>query len=202
MDSFSWSVNICGFKKWIMFPPGEETQLLNENGQLPHSVGILPENIKYFIVLQHPGDALFVPSRWYHQVWNFEDTISINHNWVNATNVNLMKSVLTSGLTDIKKELDHLSNDESFEEECQKILKYHVGMNFADFFEFIRFIALRRMQDYAGSKGEAEIVSNKDMLEFELKQIHKVLSEDFHGDEVKNLLKEVESLLNLGIQGG
>jgi dTDP-4-dehydrorhamnose 3,5-epimerase-like enzyme len=38
-------------------------------------------------VIQETGDAIFVPSGWYHQVKNLEDTISINHNWFNGYNV-------------------------------------------------------------------------------------------------------------------
>jgi hypothetical protein len=31
--------------------------------------------------------ALFVPSGWHHSVENLEDTLSINHNWINGFNV-------------------------------------------------------------------------------------------------------------------
>jgi hypothetical protein len=30
---------------------------------------------------QAVGEALFVPSSWWHQVLNLEPTLSINHNW-------------------------------------------------------------------------------------------------------------------------
>ncbi|KAH1246207.1 JmjC domain-containing protein 4 [Glycine max] len=33
------------------------------------------------------GEIIFVPSGWYHQFHNLEDTISINHNWFNAYNL-------------------------------------------------------------------------------------------------------------------
>ena len=35
---------------------------------------------------QGPGEAIFVPSGWFHVVENLEDTLSINHNWFNAHN--------------------------------------------------------------------------------------------------------------------
>lgn len=38
-------------------------------------------------VIQGAGEALFVPSGWTHSVENLEDTISINHNWLNGFNV-------------------------------------------------------------------------------------------------------------------
>lgn len=31
--------------------------------------------------------ALFVPSGWHHSVENLEDTLSINHNWINGFNI-------------------------------------------------------------------------------------------------------------------
>lgn len=42
-------------------------------------------NTIYFY-LQMPGDALYVPAGWSHQVCNISDAISINHNWVNGDN--------------------------------------------------------------------------------------------------------------------
>lgn len=37
-------------------------------------------------VEQPAGSALFVPSGWTHMVLNTEDTLSLNHNWVNGFN--------------------------------------------------------------------------------------------------------------------
>ncbi|XP_044750325.1 2-oxoglutarate and iron-dependent oxygenase JMJD4 [Coccinella septempunctata] len=195
MDTFSWSVNICGLKKWILFPPGQETHLINEFGQLPHSIEHLPKNIKYFIVMQHPGDALFVPSKWYHQVWNLADTISINHNWVNATNIHHMKSNILQGLMEIQKELQHLSSDENFHTECQKILKCHVGINCRDFNEFISFIASRRIQGYEKNLDNVHV---KTMLVYELEQIQKVLTQGTskEDEELEELRTQIESILN------
>ena len=36
--SFSWSVNICGRKKWFFFPPGQEEALRDCHGGLPYDV--------------------------------------------------------------------------------------------------------------------------------------------------------------------
>lgn len=75
--SYSWSVNICGEKKWILLPPGEERKLKNKLGDLPYDISFLTDlnnndrgDVKYFIVHQKAGDAIFVPSGWHHQVWN------------------------------------------------------------------------------------------------------------------------------------
>ena len=36
---------------------------------------------------QDKNEALFVPSGWHHSVENIEDTLSINHNWLNGYNI-------------------------------------------------------------------------------------------------------------------
>ena len=40
-----------------------------------------------FSIVQGANEALFVPSGWHHSVENVEDTLSINHNWLNAYNI-------------------------------------------------------------------------------------------------------------------
>ncbi|CAG9465905.1 unnamed protein product [Pedinophyceae sp. YPF-701] len=39
------------------------------------------------VVTQGVGEAIFVPSGWFHDVRNVEDTLSINHNWCNGFNI-------------------------------------------------------------------------------------------------------------------
>jgi hypothetical protein len=38
-------------------------------------------------VLQEAGQTIFVPSGWHHTVENIDDTLSVNSNWCNATNI-------------------------------------------------------------------------------------------------------------------
>lgn len=38
-------------------------------------------------VVQEAGETIFVPSNWFHTVENLHDTLSINHNWLNGSNV-------------------------------------------------------------------------------------------------------------------
>ena len=45
--------------------------------------------------LQEAGEALFVPSRWYHQVHNITDCVSVNHNWFNAATLNSVCHLLS-----------------------------------------------------------------------------------------------------------
>nr|XP_039264175.1 2-oxoglutarate and iron-dependent oxygenase JMJD4-like [Styela clava] len=113
--SFSWSANICGIKKWLLFPPGDEQYLKNVNGELPFDVtapemqdmNIYPNAQKAhcLTIVQKPGELIFVPSGWYHQVHNLDDTISINHNWLNASNIDIVCNFLCSEFELVKKEI-------------------------------------------------------------------------------------------------
>ncbi|KAF2364710.1 JmjC domain [Trinorchestia longiramus] len=87
--SFSWSANVCGRKQWIFFPPGAEAELRDKTGSLPYDVtnSVAVEDVSAVTVVQEAGQTIFVPSGWHHQVHNLEDTLSINHNWINATNI-------------------------------------------------------------------------------------------------------------------
>lgn len=90
-SSFSWSTNIVGEKRWIFLEAGQEKLLLGaKDGKLPFSISpedLQVKNIPYYELIQGPNEAVFVPSGWFHQVWNLEDTISINHNLFNGTQI-------------------------------------------------------------------------------------------------------------------
>jgi ribosomal protein L16 Arg81 hydroxylase len=57
------------------------------------------------LIDQLPGEVIFVPSGWWHQVVNLDDALSVNHNWINGANImctwNFLKDerakVFTSG---------------------------------------------------------------------------------------------------------
>eukprot|EP00976_Prorocentrum_cordatum_P084687 1185768-Prorocentrum_minimum.AAC.1 len=51
-------------------------------------------------VLQGPGDAIFVPAGWHHEVHNVEDTLSVNHNWLNACGLHWTYQLLRRDLAD------------------------------------------------------------------------------------------------------
>ncbi|XP_063780595.1 2-oxoglutarate and iron-dependent oxygenase JMJD4 isoform X2 [Pseudophryne corroboree] len=79
--SYSWSANICGRKKWLLFPPGQEEYLRDCHGCLPYDVTspVLQDTNLYpnynrccppLEVLQEAGEIIFVPSVWHHQVYN------------------------------------------------------------------------------------------------------------------------------------
>ncbi|KAI8435730.1 hypothetical protein MSG28_003973 [Choristoneura fumiferana] len=123
-NSFSWSVNVIGRKKWTLFPPGEEEKFKDPLGNLP----LLFEydkykNVRYFEIIQEKGDAIFVPSGWHHQVTNELDTISINHNWVNACNIEEVWKALEKSLKSVEHEIEEFKDTPEFVDQCQLILK-------------------------------------------------------------------------------
>lgn len=85
--SYSWSANICGRKKWLLYPPGQEEFLRDTHGNLPYDVtsaelqdkSLYPnteEACQPLEIIQEAGEIIFVPSGWHHQVYNL--VISVN----------------------------------------------------------------------------------------------------------------------------
>lgn len=164
--SYSWSANICGRKKWLLYPPGQEEFLRDTHGNLPYDVtsaelqdrGLFPrseEACQPLEIIQEAGEIIFVPSGWHHQVYNLvriakvrvnhlpndinllacylivtmefclifvlqEDTISINHNWLNGCNIDIMWQFLQNELSSVQKEINEWRNTmDSWHQHCQ-----------------------------------------------------------------------------------
>ena len=92
LHSASWSANVCGVKRWLLFPPAATPLLRSVRGTLPTDVEAtmaardpafprLSEAVP-LRVEQCAGETLFVPPGWHHQVLNVTAAASINHNWV------------------------------------------------------------------------------------------------------------------------
>jgi len=72
LRSYSWSANICGKKRWLFYPPGEEENLKDRLGNLPFDVtsSEMADAVKYpnfhkavepIEVIQEEGEIVFVP---------------------------------------------------------------------------------------------------------------------------------------------
>ncbi|PNJ39290.1 JMJD4 isoform 2 [Pongo abelii] len=139
--SFSWSVNVCGRKKWLLFPPGQEEALRDRHGNLPYDVTspalcdthLHPQSQLAgppLEITQEAGEMVFVPSGWHHQVHNLDDTISINHNWINGFNLANMWRFLQQELCAVQEEV---------------IMRSCSGINFEEFYHFLKVIAEKRL---------------------------------------------------------
>nr|CAB3257713.1 jmjC domain-containing protein 4-like [Phallusia mammillata] len=148
--SFSWSANICGRKKWIFCRCGFEEKHRDKFGNLPFDVTeISKEHPDDFIeIFQEAGEVIFVPSGWHHQVHNLENTISINHNWINGSNLKRVWCFLQNELAAVEKEIDDCKSgmtDEQWTNQCQMLMRANTGMNFADFLKLLETITHARL---------------------------------------------------------
>ncbi|KAF0918996.1 hypothetical protein E2562_027632 [Oryza meyeriana var. granulata] len=95
-------------------------------------------NAEWLECTQEQNEIIFVPSGWYHQVHNLEDTISINHNWFNGYNLHWVWNLLHEDYKVAKDYIEDIRDIcDDFEGLCQRNLAANTGMNFYDFFVFI-----------------------------------------------------------------
>ncbi|CAD5215844.1 unnamed protein product [Bursaphelenchus okinawaensis] len=130
MNSYSWSANICGRKRWIMLPKAV-TKI--GNNLLEEIEDIRKEDWKSVGGIEFEqirGEIVFVPFGWYHQVHNEGVTISINHNWCNHFNVKFVIELMFQRLKDVIKEVKLMGKDadEPFEM-AEKLLRDDYGLN-------------------------------------------------------------------------
>nr|XP_016512716.1 PREDICTED: jmjC domain-containing protein 4-like [Nicotiana tabacum] len=144
--SYSWSANVCGKKQWYFLPPSQHHLVFDRNMKstvynifADVSQSKFPgfEKAVWWECTQEENEVIFVPSGWYHQVHNLEDTISINHNWFNGYNLSWVWDLLLKDYTEASDYIEDLKGCDDFEELCQRNLAANTGMNFYDFFIFI-----------------------------------------------------------------
>ncbi|KAI3726979.1 hypothetical protein L1987_66786 [Smallanthus sonchifolius] len=145
--SYSWSANVCGKKQWYFLSP-EQRHLVFDRNMKNSVYDIFEEvddtifpNFKKTIWLectQDQNEIIFVPSGWYHQVHNLEDTISINHNWFNAYNLSWVWDLMLRDYQEAREYIEDIKDIcDDFEGLCQRNLAANTGMNFSDFFNFM-----------------------------------------------------------------
>ncbi|XP_034159950.2 2-oxoglutarate and iron-dependent oxygenase JMJD4 [Pangasianodon hypophthalmus] len=214
--SYSWSANICGRKKWLLYPPGQEEFLRDCHGNLAYDVTSpalqdqrhfprFSEACRPLEVIQEAGEILFVPSGWHHQVYNLEDTISINHNWLNGCNVDVVWEFLQGELKSVQKEIDEWRDTmDSWDNHCQVMMKSCTGIDYAEFASFLKTIANHRISFLSSRHGNAfsETLSalGPHHATFDLQRVAHILesmlsNEDFKRVEVSALGFNVEELL-------
>ncbi|TBU35958.1 Clavaminate synthase-like protein [Dichomitus squalens] len=115
--SYSWSTNVCGWKRWWLFP-ADQTPLLFRKGGEEHmetaydvrdvDLALYPlfEQARPIVIEQGPGETIFVPSGWYHQVENLTACISINHNWCNSVNLPSLYDSMCAKVTEVEHALE------------------------------------------------------------------------------------------------
>lgn len=162
--SYSWSTNICGRKRWILFPPEQESLLRETTGRrhaFDYRVDV--EDTERFprinearplIVVQLPGETIFVPSDWPHQVHNLDDCISINHNWANAFCLSRILRFWKEEMEACKREMDDVRAgmvaDGEWDEHIERVMRCHHGMGRREFIEMLLDARRRVVKDSDG----------------------------------------------------
>ncbi|XP_060053393.1 2-oxoglutarate and iron-dependent oxygenase JMJD4 isoform X3 [Erinaceus europaeus] len=182
------------WKKWLLFPPGQEEALRDRHGSLPYDVTsptLLDRRLHPkqehcsppLEVIQEAGEMIFVPSGWHHQVYNLEDTISINHNWINGCNLANMWHFLQQELRLVQQEIVQWKDTmPDWHHHCQVIMKSCTGINFEEFYHFLKVIAERRLlilaksMDPVESKGSEVVELGPQQAAFDIGRIAEVLA--------------------------
>lgn len=168
--SYSWSANVCGKKKWFFLPPLQCNLLFDRN--MKSSVYNILDDVSegkfpgfkkaiWLECIQEQNEIIFVPSGWYHQVHNLEDTISINHNWFNAYNLSWVWDLLVRDCKEAKEYIADIKDIcDDFERLCQRNLAANTGMNFNDFFIFLSRFSLANVVELYYLHGESNSESS------------------------------------------
>ncbi|CAN8264569.1 unnamed protein product [Cochlearia groenlandica] len=159
--SYSWSANVCGRKRWLFLPPSQCHLVYDRQmvflRYMKNCVYDIFEEVNetkfpgfkettWFECIQEPGEIIFVPSGWHHQVYNLEDTISINHNWLNAYNLTWVWDLLWKDYKDTEESIEDIRDiSDDFEALCQRNLAANTGMNLNDLFIFMSRFSLGSM---------------------------------------------------------
>lgn len=139
------------------------------------------KNIRSFEVIQRARQTVFVPSGWHHQVWNLEDTISINHNWFNGCNIHCILMAMFEKFNEVLQEIDDCKDMENFDEHCQLMLKADFGLDFSTFLAILKCIVANRQKIL---QNDIKLIVNESELGqrhaiYDLNRIRRVI-EDFN----------------------
>ena len=122
LNSFSWSYNVVGTKKWIIYLPDEDVSI---------------------VVYQQVGECMFVPSGWRHEVMNLVETLSINHNWVTSANIDQLISCVLSEMKAVETECNAWGIHVNDFEARETMLRGCAGLNVTSCF----FLVLSSLLD-------------------------------------------------------
>eukprot|EP00960_Hanusia_phi_P034707 751239-Hanusia_phi.AAC.2 len=103
-DTTHFVAKIVGRKRFILYRPGHLKHLFDENVQSggktvdvrepnKQTFPSFDEATPYEVVL-HPGDVIFVPAGWAHQVECVDDSISLTHNFLPKHNFSAIRACM------------------------------------------------------------------------------------------------------------
>ncbi|EPY30175.1 hypothetical protein STCU_04198 [Strigomonas culicis] len=183
--TYSWSFNVCGEKLWYFPTAASNAHILahHTHGRpLPPDIRVM-SGVEYFTVAQRPGDLVFVPSQYLHQVHNVtgetfplsgglevELTVSLNHNWCNAYCMERMVSVFLQDVAALQRYLSRedvcaacgSSEPGQIRAFVDHLLRSGTNWNFASMLSFLSFCERTVRSD---SPADAEVQRTTSLLQ-------------------------------------
>lgn len=98
LATHSWNAHIVGRKKWVMIDPKYldviDVPFMQSPGYKPGTDVEHPDierypwlgKIRYVHGIAEPGDVVFIPAMWLHQVESLDHTIGVTHNYLARNN--------------------------------------------------------------------------------------------------------------------
>lgn len=142
--SYSWSINVCGVKRWRLVPDAHR-KLVADAYTAPRASKLahIPDALEAAITVeQRPGELLFVPAAWYHEVENMTDCLSINHNWIHRHGARWPLVRLSECAAAIRASLP--ADDADDAELVGSLLRRRVGYDLGELQQLYEGIAARR----------------------------------------------------------
>ena len=102
----AWNAVQYGCKRWLFWDPSQEPFLYNgEVDAFEPDLSRFPRfaGARALECLQHPGDIVFTPSGWWHQVMNESLCFSVTENFVNGSNIEQVRTYLENRTDQIQQ---------------------------------------------------------------------------------------------------
>merc|ERR1712130_16353 len=102
---------------------------MGKENEYPHLRDLFADNasiLRQRIVIQEEGEAIFVPSMWFHEVYNLSEVVlSVNHNWFNGFSITLVWNHIHSEYVNVRDSLEDLKDildGDMFYDQCQELM--------------------------------------------------------------------------------
>jgi len=132
-------------------------------------------------------------------VTNIEDTISINHNWYNGCNIEVVFDNMAEELDKVQKEISDCEG-EGWADLCQQLLLDSHGVNYRQFLALLETVANRRIKmldDPSFKVVFDNVILGENHAKFDLKNIAKLLTKMKKAFNELKFLNETESCQDL-----
>lgn len=192
-----------------MFPPGQESLYQDRFSNAVYDVRDVDstqftkfDQAKKIVIYQKDGETVFVPSNWFHQVENIGAAISINHNWVNASNLMFTYASLRKDWNDCKHAIEDLQDAMSpmeFLQECQNLLMVHSGWDWRIFLNMMAHVVANRAKQPNVPIHQPDLAWQMDRIDEVLKQWAEDeprLIEYFENNNLTNVYVQLRSDMN------